>query len=223
MWLAVPAGALAHGGQRLAFLIDAQVDQARFLAWLKKTYGAELVEHQVAGCRYYARDRTAWAFIDRHTLLYAHSDFIEEVLRAAAGQAPTALDNADLVRAAASARSPGAHAWLALAVPPTLKARLAGQAITATMANLDWAAGRISLGRTTRLYGRVRTGDDRTAVALAAGLTQLSHMLGQGAAPGSLSEALGRIAVTSDHRDVELAATVGSAAITSALEGLGAP
>lgn len=222
VWLAVPAGALAQGGQRLAFLIDARVDPARFLAWLKKSYGAGLVERRVAGRRYYAADRTAWAFIDGHTLLYAHSDFIEDVLRAAAGQTPTALDNADLVRAAATAASPAAHAWLAVAIPPALKARLAGQPLTATMANLDWVAGRVSLGRTARFYGRVRAGDDRTAVALAAGLTQLSHMLGQGAAPGSLSEALGRLAVSSDHRDVELAATVGADAITAALDSLGA-
>ncbi|HWM85838.1 MAG TPA: hypothetical protein VNO33_08365 [Kofleriaceae bacterium] len=198
LWLAMPPGAL-DGEPRVAFIARLSIDQARFLAWLRKRSGRRLSQRKLGPITYHVVGDIAWAMLDPKHLLLAHAVHIEEVLRAASGAKHSAAANRPLVLAAASAGT-GAHAWLAVLLPDPVRSRLRQDALTAQLAEVRWTAGRITLGGVTRWRGQVKTTRRDSARGLVAVLKQMLEAAAASdeVSAAGLSTALRQTSVSAD-------------------------
>jgi hypothetical protein len=224
VWLAMPPGAF-DGGEQVAFIARLTIDQARFVEWLRRARGDQLAARQVGSTTYYAAGDIAWAFLDRETMLVAHASYVEEVLRATSGRRHTADANRPLMLAVAEAGRPGAHAWLAVLLPEQVRTRLRQGALTSTLADVRWTAGRLTLGDVTRWRGQVKTSRRESAQALVAVLRQMldtaaaSHALVE----AGLSAAVRQTAVAARGDAVELEGSLPGARAGAVVDAVLAP
>jgi hypothetical protein len=224
VWLAMPPGAF-DGGDQVAFIARLTIDQARFLAWLRRARGDELAARRVGSSTYHTAGDIAWAFLDRETLLVAHASYVEEVLRASTGSRHTAAANRPLMLAIAQAGRPDAHAWLAVLLPEQVRTRLRQGALTSALADVRWTAGRLTLGDVTRWRGQVKTSRRESAQALVAVLRQMidtaagSHQLVE----AGLSAALRRTAIAARGDAVELEGSLPGARAGAVVDAVLAP
>jgi hypothetical protein len=224
VWLAMPPGAF-DGGDQVAFIARLTIDQARFLAWLRRARGDELAARRVGSSTYHTAGDIAWAFLDRETLLVAHASYVEEVLRASTGSRHTAAANRPLMLAIAQAGRPDAHAWLAVLLPEQVRTRLRQGALTSALADVRWTAGRLTLGDVTRWRGQVKTSRRESAQALVAVLRQMietaaaSHQLVE----AGLSAALRRTAIAARGDTVELEGSLPGARAGAVVDAVLAP
>jgi hypothetical protein len=173
VWLVVPSDAAA-GRERMAFLAKGKIDQAKFLAWLKKTEKAEL--HRSGSLSYYQAGDSAWAFLGDGWLLLANADYVGRVLDAHARGTGRAIDDAALMTAVRAAARSSSHAWLATVIPPQLKSKLREEAFTRSFADLEWSAMSARFGKSVAFRGEVRAATADAATALAGALNMVVQM-----------------------------------------------
>jgi hypothetical protein len=203
VWLALPPSAFA-GGDQYAFLAELDTDPARFIARLRKRGGQRLAERRFGAITYYALGDAAWAFVGPRHLVVAHVGYIEEVLRAATGQAHSAATNRALVAAVlAAGRPPGAHAWLAALVPDTARADLRRDPQTSALADVRWTAGHVTLSGETRWRAEVKVSRVAGAAPLAAALRQMIAAAEPDLTRAGLAAAMAATTVSAE-RDVAL-------------------
>jgi hypothetical protein len=217
VWLVVPSDAASGGRERMAFLAKGKIDQARFLAWLKRV---EKVESRSAGkLTYYRSDDSAWAFLGDGWLLIAHADYVEEVLGAHARGSGRAIDDAAMMTAVrAASRSRASHAWLATVVPAAMKSKLRGDTFTRVFADLEWSAASATVGRTVLFRGEVRATTAEAASAAAGAMNAMVQMAAgnKGPADAGLSGAFSG-GITAVDRTVSFSGSVAASKLAAAL------
>jgi hypothetical protein len=224
VWLAMPSAAL-DGGDQVAFLARLTIDQDRFVKWLRHRRARDLSERKTGAVTYYMAGDTAWAFLDRDHLLIAHTSYIEQVLAVASGRKHSAAANRPLLLAAAEASRPGAHAWLAVLVPEPVRNRLRESALTASLSEVRWTAGRLTLGEEARWRGQVKTSRRESAQALVAVFKQMvetaatSHQI----EAAGMSAALRQTAIAADGDVVNLEGSLPGAHAGAVLDAVLAP
>ena len=216
VWLVVPSDA-ASGRERMAFLAKGKIDQARFLAWLKKTEKAEL--RRAGTMSYYRTGDSAWAFLGDGWLLLAHADYVDEVLEANARGAGRAIDDAAMmtaVRAAARSRS---HAWFATVIPAPVKSKLRAETFTRSFADLEWSAASATFGKSVVFRGEVRAATAEAASALAGALNLLVQMAAgnQDLADAGLAAAVSATAISSKDKTVSISGSMPASKLASAI------
>ena len=216
VWLVVPSDA-AGGRERMAFLAKGRIDQARFLAWLKRV---EKVESKTAGkLTYYQSDDSAWAFLGDGWLLLAHADYVEQVLGAHARGSGRAIDDPALMTAVrAASRSRASHAWLATVMPAAMKSKLRSDTFTRTFADLEWSAASATIGRTVSFRGEVRATTAEAATAAAGAMNMMVQMAAgnKGLTDAGLSGAFSG-GITAVDRTVSFSGSVAASKLAAAL------
>jgi len=216
VWLVVPSDA-ASGRERMAFLAKGKIDQAKFLAWLKKTEKAEL--RRSGTMSYYRTGDSAWAFLGDGWLLLAHADYVDEVLEANARGAGRAIDDAAMmtaVRAAARSRS---HAWFATVIPAPVKSKLRAETFTRSFADLEWSAASATFGKSVVFRGEVRAATAEAASALAGALNMLVQMSAgnQDLADAGLAAAVSATAISSKDKTVSISGSMPASKLASVI------
>lgn len=216
VWLVIPSDA-ASGRERMAFLAKGRIDQARFLAWLKKTEKAE--PHRAGNLTYYKAGDSAWAFLGDGWLLLAHADYVDQVLGAHARGAGRAIDDAAMMTAVRAAARSSSHAWLASVIPPQLKSKLREETFTRSFADLEWSAMSATFGRSVAFRGQVRAATAEAATALAGALNMVVQMAAgnKDLAAAGLAAALSATAITSKDRTVSISGSMPAGKLASAV------
>jgi len=216
VWLVIPSDA-ATGRERMAFLAKGKIDQARFLAWLKKTEKAE--PHRAGNLTYYQHGDSAWAFLGEGWLLLAHADYVEKVLGAHARGTGRAIDDAALMTAVRAATRSSSHAWLATVIPSQLKSKLREEAFTRSFADLEWSAMSARFGKSIAFRGEVRAATAEAATALAGALNMMVQMAAgnKDLAAAGLGAALSATAITAKDRTVSFSGSMPASKLASAV------
>lgn len=216
LWLVVPSDA-ASGRERMAFLAKGKIDQARFLAWLKKAQSAEL--KRAGTMSYYQTGDSAWAFLGDGWLLLAHADYVSEVLEANARGSGRAIDDRAMMTAVRAAARPRSHAWFATVIPAPVKNKLRAEAFTRSFADLEWSAGSATFGRSVVFRGEVQAATAEAASALAGALNLLVQMAGgnQELADAGLAAAVSATAISSKDRTVSISGSMPASKLVRAV------
>jgi len=216
VWLVIPSDA-ASGRERMAFLAKGKIDQARFLAWLKKTEKAEA--HRAGNLTYYKAGDSAWAFLGDGWLLLAHADYVDQVLGAHARGSGRAIDDAALMTAVRAAAHSSSHAWIATVIPSQLKSKLREEAFTRSFADLEWSAMSAKFGRSISFHGEVRAATAEAATALAGALNMMVQMAAgnKDLAAAGLTAALSATAITTKDRTVSISGSMPASKLASAV------
>lgn len=216
VWLVIPSDA-ASGRERMAFLAKGKIDQARFLAWLKKTEKAEA--HRSGNLTYYQAGDSAWAFLGDGWLLLAHADYVNQVLGAHARGSGRAIDDAALMTAVRAAARASSHAWMATVIPAQLKSKLREEAFTRSFADLEWSAMSATFGRSVAFRGQVRAASAEAATALAGALNMVVQMAAgnKDLVAAGLAAALSATAITAKDRTVSISGSMPASKLATAV------
>jgi hypothetical protein len=202
-WIVMPASAFG-GARQMALLATTPIDEAEFLAYIDRK--PKVVAKKAHGRTYYLTGDHAWAYLDGQILL-APPDYVERVLET---DGPAATDSVELMTAVAAADRAGAHAWMAMVLPESARAELRKQSVVASLADIRWIAGRITIDRGARFAAEIRAGSAASAEAIGSLLRMATGMKTSDATLESLTFAV-------RESSVEIAGALSAAALDDAL------
>jgi hypothetical protein len=216
LYLVVPADAI-DGAERMAFLAKVTVNQARFLTWLRTVEKVE--EKSSSKITWYKADDSAIAFLGDGWVLVAHTNYVDEILKAHASGAGRAIDDGQMMAAVRSAARGKNHAWIASVLPAAMRSKLKGDTFTSSLGDLEWSAGAATFGKKVVFRGEMRAATAESATSIAGLLTQMVQLVAgsKDLADAGLTTAVSGAVISSKDRTVSISGSIASSKLSAAM------